>query len=206
MSAVAKARSQEWLLFLPAPLELMFAYIRLSQVLNWKITVVAHDDQEKQTYVSKFNLKPETVLNAVHIKTIIEIVQSHPTNSPCVVVAHEFSSLSKEIWRSIKPLGRFILNETSIEGSLDVLPFSRGASFLTARISDLACQDVQGARDLLKFTVSLFTDHQRLVITATIRAIGTLQIPYSNHAEGDVSAYNYQKSLVQVRMIRGSQQ
>ena len=205
--STAKARSQEWLLLLPAPLELMYAYIRLSQVLKWKITVVAHDDLEKQTYVSKFNLKPETVLNAVHVKTIIEIVQLHPTNSPCVVVAHEFSSLSKEVWRSIKPLGRFILNETSIEGSLDVLPFSRGASFLTARISDLACQDVQGARDLLKLTVSLFTEHhQRLVIMATSRDIGTIQITHSNHAEGDVIAYNYQQSLVQVRTIRGSQQ
>ena len=77
----------------------MFTYIRLSQVLNWKITVVAYDDQEKQTYVSKFkfNLKPETVLNAVHIETIIKIVQSHPTKLPYIIVAYEFSSLRRYI-------------------------------------------------------------------------------------------------------------
>lgn len=195
----AKVQSQEGLLLLPAPLELMYAYIRLSQVLNWKLTVVANDDQDKHTYTSKFNLRPENVICAAHVKTI-EMVQNS-TNSPAVVIAHELSGLSKEVWRSIKPLGRFILNEASIDGPLDVLPFGRGASFLTARVSDLACQDVKAARELLKLVVSLFTEHhQRLMIKSTSHDIGTLQID-DTHAEGAVVAYDYQKSLVQVRPI-----
>ncbi len=198
----AKVRRQEWVLLLPAPLELMAAYIRLSRVLDWKVTVIANDDQEKQIYISKFNLGPEIVFNAAHAKTIIEIVQRHPTNSPSVVIAHEFSSLSKDVWRSIKPLGRFVLSETSIEGPLDVLPFGRGASFLTARVSDLAGQDVETARELLKLTVSLFTEHhQRLIIHSSSHDIGALQIGDVNHADGAVVAYNYQKSLVQVESI-----
>lgn len=198
----AKVQSQEWLLLLPAPLELTFAYIRLSQVLNWKLTVIANDDQDKQICISKFGLSPETVLNAAHAKTILEVIQNHPGNSPSVVIAHEYSLLSKEVWRSIKPLGRFILNEASIEGSLDVLPFGRGASFFTTRVSDLAFQGVKAARELLKVALSLITEyHQRLIIDSTSHDIGMLQIEDTDHADGAVVTYNYQQSLVQVRTI-----
>ena len=195
----AKVRNQEWLLLLPAPQKIMDTYIRLSKVLNWKLTVIANDDQDKQKYTTKFNLSPETVLLAAHIKSIIGVVHGRPSGSPSVVVAHEFSPLSREVWRSIAPLGRFVLNETSIEGPLDVLPFGHGASFLTARVSDLACQDVKAARELLQLTVSLFTGHhQRLMINSTTQDIGTLQITNTDHTDGAIIAYNYQKSMIQV--------
>ena len=109
--------------------------------------------------------------------------------------------LSKEVWRSIKPLGRFILNEALIDGSLDVLPFGRGTSFAT-RVSDLAFQGVKSARELLKIVISLITEyHKRLIINSTSHDIGMLQIEDTNHADGAVVTYNYLQGLVQVRSV-----
>ena len=202
----AKTQGEESLLLLPAPQQVTAAYVRLSQALNWKLTVVANDEEEKQAYTSKFGLTSESVLAAADVKTILDLVQTPTASAPSVVVAHDFSTLSKEVWRSIKPLGRFVLNEASLEGSLDALPFSRGASFLTSRVSDLARQDLKAARELLRIIVSLVTEHQSELLTkATAHDIGALQIAEAIQADGAVVAYDYNKSSIQVEPQQGAQ-
>lgn len=193
---VAKIQHRERVLLLPAPMALMHAFIRLSQILDWEVTVVAKDEQERKVY--ELAMDSHAVLLTKNIRAIGDFVQSHA--APGIIIAHEFSALSKEVWRLITPSGRFILNEAPIDSPPEVLPFARGASFLTAHVPSLIKQDEKAARKLLRTTLSIFlTNQQQLTLTRKTYDIGDINLAEAQDNVESVVAYNYGKSSIQVR-------
>ncbi|RYP69053.1 hypothetical protein DL769_005371 [Monosporascus sp. CRB-8-3] len=71
-------------------------------------------------------------LDASDFGSIQNIVKQAGSNA--VIIADEFSSLSRSLWRSIPSGAKFILT-AGASGSPDATPFNRGASFSVASIS-----------------------------------------------------------------------
>jgi Polyketide synthase dehydratase len=195
----AGAKDGDRVLLLPGPLSVIRSIVHLSRVFHWAITVVFRNSEEKQMYINDLGLSAEAVLPAYDVKAICNLLQKGGSVSPNVVIAHDFSMLSKEAWRCIMPLGRFILNEASINNSPDLLPFSRGATFLATNVSNLVEQDKEAARNLLKLAASTFLTYQQyLTIDPAAQDVGEAKLPSVQDAENGLITYDYGKSLVQV--------
>jgi len=199
----ATIQSKQRVLLLPGPMALLRTLILLSQIFNWRVTVVARNLYEENMYVDELGMSAGNVLQAENIKGIIDFVQQPLPLSPSVVIAHDFSGLSKEVWRHITPLGRFVLNEAPFDSVLDPLPFTRGASFLPARATDLISENEEAGRALLKLSLSILLAHQlRLTVKPKIYDIGASNLQETFDSDAAVVKYDYERSLIQVRPVR----
>ncbi|KAL8832579.1 MAG: hypothetical protein Q9170_004823 [Blastenia crenularia] len=198
-AAVRTAKSEigEQILLLPGPTSIIQAFIRVAHVFNWKLTIVANNERESKMYQHGLGLDARAILLAQEQKSISDFVQG--SAAPKVVIAHDFSALSKEVWRLITPMGRFVLNEASIDSPLDAIPFTRGASFLTASVTALNKQDEKAGRGLLKLTLAIFSTHeQRLAANPTVYDVGDVEVTRVKDVQEAVVAYDYGKSSIQV--------
>lgn len=196
----AKAQQGERMLLLPGPKSFVRAFIRLSQIFKWELSVVATDQRESQVYQQELGMSAEAILFAHDQKAVSDFVQGDA--SPKTVIAHDFSRLSKEVWRLIAPMGRFVLNDAFIDSPPNALPFAKGASFLTASVTTLNKKDVKTARELLKLTLSIFLAHQqRLTATPTPYDVSDVEFAKIKDVDEAVVVYNYGESPVQVRLV-----
>jgi acyl transferase domain-containing protein len=83
---------------------------------------------------------------------------------PVTVIAHNFSSLSQEVWRYMPSMGRFILNESVIHDTPDALPFTRGASFTSTCLATVHKHDADGLCKLLRKSLELLESHPELLV------------------------------------------
>ena len=195
----AKAENKERILLFSGPAGFTHAFIRLGYIFNWEITVVASNERESQIYQHELGMSAGAILFAHDEKAISDFVQGNAP--PKVVIAHEFSTLSKEVWRLMAPTCRFILNDAPIDHPPDVLPFARGASFLTASITALNRQDEKAAHELLRLTLSILSANQhQLTAKPSMFDIGEVDLTEMKDVTEGVITYNYGTSTIQVRL------
>lgn len=187
----AKVQNQEHVLLLPAPLPVVWSTTMLSRVIGFKLTIVADTSATRGSLFSKFQLPSEAVI----LSQDVDALMQRKSDVPIVVVAHEFSALSQSIWRSMPPMGRFVLNDTTIHQAPDVLPLTRGASFITTNIETL----YKRARDLmfevLRLSLDLFKKNMdKLTRDVPLFDIGLVK----DDCDSGVVSLDYDHSVIKV--------
>ena len=189
--ASAKVQNQEHVLLLPAPLPVIWSTTMLSRFLGFKLTIIADTKAARESYLSTFQLPSEAVILSQDIDTLMQ----RGSDAPIVVVAHEFSALSQDIWRSMPPMGRFIFNDTTIRQAPDVLPLTRGASFFSTNTDILYKRARNLLSDVLRLSLDLFRKNMNsLTRDLPFFDIGLLK----NNADNGVVSFNYGQSLIKV--------
>lgn len=187
----AKVQNQEHVLLLPAPLPVIWSTTMLSRILGFKVTMVADTKAVRDSYLSTFQLPA----GAVILSQDVDPLMQRGTDAPTVVVAHEFSALSQDIWRSMPPMGRFVFNDTTISQAPDVLPLTRGASFLSTNIDTL----YKGARNLLLDVLRLSLDLFKKNMNELTRELPLYDIEsLKKDADSGVVSFNYGHSHIKV--------
>ena len=187
----AKVQIQEHVLLLPAPLPVIWSTIMLSRVIGFKVTITADTKANRDSYLSEFQLPSEAVI----LSQDVEALMQRGSDAPIVVFAHEFSALSQSIWRSMPPMGRFVLKDTTIRQAPDVLPLTRGASFFSTRIEILYKRARSLLFDVLGLSLDLFKKNiDKLARDVPLLDIGLLK----DDADNGVASFDYNHSLIKV--------
>ncbi|KAL8783332.1 MAG: hypothetical protein Q9213_004707 [Squamulea squamosa] len=161
----AKMHKEEHLILLPAPISAVAVTIALSRAFDFKVNLVVDSDEERIEYQARFQLPADATVLSVNINTSF-------SQNPIVVVAHDFSMFSQEVWRSIPPMGRFVLVDSAITETPDALPLARGASFsststdilykanrdMLGDILDLSLNTLRGNKDLLAQDITVIDE------------------------------------------------
>lgn len=157
----AKTDTADHLLVLPAPLIFTTAALMLSLQLNFHFTVFVETEVDRETLANQFPLSRGKIYlsEEARLTTIRELSRCSPT----VVVAHDFLSLSQDIWRSLPPMSRFVLVDNLVTKPLDPLPLTRGVSFQTSSTEILFRQDQKALGLLLKQTLKIIDEHEQLL-------------------------------------------
>ncbi|KAL9030784.1 MAG: hypothetical protein Q9196_001134 [Gyalolechia fulgens] len=175
----AKIRKHEHLLLLPAPAPIVDAVMFLSSVLGFTVTSVAASEKNKIERPSKLKLPDDTSLSEMST----------------VVLAHDFSTIGQEAWRSMPPLGRFVLLDTKISQAPDALPLTRGATFISTSTDVLYKQDQDTLGDVLRLSLHLMETHKNsVVVDAPVFDAGSLH----DAPDAGIMFLDYDKSRVKI--------
>lgn len=162
----AKLEKDDCVLSLPGPKTDVYMLARLARVLGWNITVVARSTVEKEQFISQIGLSPDQVLLLDEISTLLAFVrkqQEMSSSGSVTIIAHDFDSLSQEVWRDIPSSCRLLLsNKSSLEVVPDPLPFSRGASFVSSNMKSLHASP-KAISKLLKLSLDQLKTHPSLL-------------------------------------------
>ncbi|KAI2609240.1 hypothetical protein GGR54DRAFT_643554 [Hypoxylon sp. NC1633] len=204
----AKLGEGDVVVSLPGPKADMGALAILARALGWSLSAVARSNQERDQYLdSEVGLTYDQVLQSGEIGTILAYLHEQYKRSPTgtvTIVAHDFDSLSQEVWRHIPPSCRYLLlNQTPLEVVPDPLPFARGATFISNNMKSLHASP-KAISNLLVSTVDLVKAHPSLLAgsidlvdiedvrdTVPARTDGQIESP-------KVVRYQYGKSRIKV--------
>ena len=201
----ANVKEYEHVLLLPAPAPFIGAAVRLSRALGFTLKIVVDTQKEKEECLSSLGLSSDAVVLSSEVTGASIARASNKADEPNIVVAHEFSTFSREIWRSIPPMARFVLNDGTLNEALDVLPFTKGAAFFSTGIDTVYKRDPKVLGDVLKRALALLNDHKDLMIkNSTSYDIGLLNdlaavSQAATSPDNAVVTYNYGKSPIKVR-------
>jgi hypothetical protein len=149
--------SSDQILALPGPAPTLHALVWLGKAMQWDVSLLARSPEEQQEYISEFNIDNGSVLLADDIRTSVR-----EKDRRWVILAHDFSTLSQEVWRQLPARSVFVLNEALLDSAPDPLPFSRGASFMPTSVTTLhtaaASEVLQRALDLVQKYPGLAND------------------------------------------------
>ena len=193
---IAKVQPKEHVLLMPAPGPVLRTVLALSNVLGFRVTVVATSEREKAKLTTKHTLSSDTILSTTDISAVYDLLTSE-TDTPSVVVANDFSPICQEIWRLTPAFARFVLCETAIDAAPDVLPFNRGASFSSSSIKALYKRDPSALVQLMQRSINLIVSNSELVVknavTVDVSALKDTAVVSANLAgeDGVVLAYRY---------------
>ena len=201
----ANVKDHEHVLLLPAPAPFIGAAVRLSRALGFTLTIVVDTQKEKEECLSSLGLYSDAVVLSPEVTGASIVRSSLKADEPNIVVAHEFSTFSREIWRSIPPMARFVLNDGTLNEALDFMPFTKGAAFLSTGIDTVYKRDPKALGDVLRRTLTLLNDRKDLMIkNSTSYDIGLLNdlaavSQAATSLDNAVLTYNYGKSPIKVR-------
>lgn len=148
---------------LPGPKHIMEMMGRLARAAGWTLTIIVSSTDESEQYTSQLGYHQEQVLVGEDATDVAAIIRrQYVSSGPLTVVAHDFSPLSEETWRSLPPSCRFVLSETPIDVSPDSLPFMRGASFICTNSKTLRASS-QASSDLLRSSSQLVRRYPSLL-------------------------------------------
>lgn len=194
----ATVSSSDRILALPGPKSTLYALVRLGQAMGWKVSLVTRSTEEQQEFSREFNIDSGSVLLTDEIRT-----HMREKNCRWVILAHEFSPLSQELWRQLPARSVFVLNDTLLETALDPLPFSRGALFVPTSVATLQPAAASG---ILEHALHLVQKYPNLASNvACVHEIG--EFCQSNNVLREIPAtkigvatYRYRESLVRVSL------
>ncbi|KAI1771891.1 hypothetical protein F4818DRAFT_454399 [Hypoxylon cercidicola] len=214
----ANLKECDYVMSLPGPSSDVSTLVRLSRVLNWNISVVAHSALERERYISQDGLSPERVLLSGDISYLLAYARKQKEKSSSgtmTIIAHEFDSLSQELWRNIPESCRFLLsNQSSLESvPLDPLPFSRGASFVASNMKSLRgspraiSEFLKLSLDLLKTHSSMLVDHGSSGIKVVdIQDARDITTAPSGEQNEKTTVVRYRQGQSQIKVVEKSQQ
>ncbi|KAI1146399.1 hypothetical protein F4825DRAFT_456522 [Nemania diffusa] len=208
--ASAKLERGDVVISLPGPEQDITMLAKLSEVMGWRLSLVASSEEDRALYASWTGLGASRVIYAKDTNTMNTFVRSQRELSPSHAVnilAHEFDThLAQEVWRHIPPSCRFLLlSEKPLETALDPLPFSRSASFIPSSMKYLR-ESANATSSLLAMSMDLIEAHPSLLGGETHQCVdieNARQLPVKSHGRdmGDptmVVRYRSQTSKVLV--------
>ncbi|KAF3914512.1 hypothetical protein AA313_de0207920 [Arthrobotrys entomopaga] len=185
---IGKIQSNERVLLLPAPSDFVAALFEFKKVLGFQLTIVVKSEQEK----SQISLPSNEVLLSSDIKAIHSLLEASGSGKADVVISHDFSAFSQEVWRSMPPASRYVLNDVTIEESPDALPFSKGVSLLLSGVNNLFKRRPEALGDLLTRTMSFMKEHH-ILWKANVHDISSLN---------DMAAFSHKEQSTQNAVIK----
>lgn len=163
----AKLEKGDFVLSLPGPKADVRSLKILAKALGWNMSAVARSASEWDEYISQVGLTPEQIVLSGEMGILFAFIREQHEKSSSgtiTIIAHDFDSLSHEVWRHIPPSCRFLLlNKTSLNVVPDPLPFSRGATFVSSNMKSLHASPRANAK-LLKLTLDLLETHSSLLV------------------------------------------
>ncbi|KAJ5958028.1 polyketide synthase-nonribosomal peptide synthetase [Penicillium vulpinum] len=195
----ARIRNGDRILALPGPATTLHALVRVAKALQWDLRLVARSQSEQREYITKLNLDSDKILLSTDWKAISANLRSE--NGRSIIIAHDFSTLSQEVWRHVPSHALFILNEASLGSAPDALPFTRGASFVPTKINT---SDSVAASELLKQALNLLRDHTEVAgdIAAVhdISYAGQVNELVRDLPAGKIGVFHYRYNESQVKI------
>ncbi|KAF5962585.1 putative polyketide synthase [Fusarium bulbicola] len=148
----AGVQTNDHVLLLSAPIPFTRAVITLSKAWGFHLTLV-RTEGDSQDFGDIASLLVSDVEGIMALLRDTE-------HAPNAVVSHDFSPLSSEVWRHLPANARFLLNGSAVEGCLDSLPFSRGATFQTTSLNTIHKKQPARLGGLLREAVELVQQHK----------------------------------------------
>ncbi|KAJ5382343.1 polyketide synthase [Penicillium concentricum] len=126
------------LILLPAPYSFVQAAIRLQKSFGFQLTIFCADEEQWALISSAPGFSAELQLKVADVDQVREIFQTSSKQAASVsIVSHKWDTLSRDAWRSIPALGRFVFNGAVVDEALDFIPFQHSASFQSTGIETL---------------------------------------------------------------------
>lgn len=176
-------------LLLPTSSSMIQAFTTLSKFHGFKLTIVA--DERCDNSASPYQ---HSVLDRSDISQIRRLMSV--AGGPTAVIAHDFSSFSQEIWRSVQSGVYFIFNENTqkaLSTPPDVGPFNRGARFCVSAVASTFKTNPRALGQILR-QVRPMVKSVGLVSPCTLGALD------ASAEERSVLVYNYGKDMVKVEI------
>ena len=130
----AKVQPKEHVILLPASKHIVEVFIALATLLKFKLTIVSASEKATGELAIQDIILDSTTLVSANDHSAISATLEQGAS---VVIAHDYSSLTQEVWRHAPAFSRFVLNDATLDSAVDMLPFSRGASLTATGISSL---------------------------------------------------------------------
>ncbi|KAI0384272.1 putative polyketide synthase [Hypomontagnella monticulosa] len=198
-----KVEPGDSILALPGPKIVMKLLARLAAELKWRLVIAANPD-EKQLYESGYTSGSASIIDANDTDALMRYLHKADQNGSQTVLAHEFNTLSQEIWRGITASGRFLLlHGDDSPLAPDPLPFSRGASFTTANVkSRPSTRVLELALDLTKRYPLLLRDGSKGLEVVDISNISSSSMEMHSKSDNPDRIAKYSPGHSQVKILR----
>lgn len=191
-------------LVLPMPSAILGSITGLSRAFGFRITVVMNTEKEREECVSILQMPSESIYLAQEIDVIRTLVSGAANNGPKTVIADNFSPLSREIWRFMPAMGRFVLNDSVVDENPDAVPFRKGASLIPTGISALYKQSPSSIGEVLCAAIDILREHRGLLVhehevqdISALKVMRTISESFASLKNG-VVGYSYGESPVKV--------
>ena len=191
-------------LALPMPLAILGAIAGLSRAVGFRITVVVNTEEEREECVSKLQVPSGSIYLAQEIEAIRTLIAGPASNGPKTVIADNFSPLSREIWRFMPAMGRFVLNDSLVDENPDAVPFRKGASLIPTGIAALYKQSPSSTGEVLCAAINILREHRELLVhepevqdISALKDVRTISESFASPKNG-VVGYSYGESPVKV--------
>ncbi|KAI1101537.1 putative polyketide synthase [Jackrogersella minutella] len=198
-----KIERGSYVIALPGPLHFTVMSLLLTVSAGASGAVVVNSSEERQFYISQFGLGPEYVILADDLDTLFTTMSKEATSSNISIIAHDFSTLSQEVWRNIPALGKFLLiSQGSLQQTPDATPFTRGAMFVpinskVAHASTKSATALLGrSLDFVKMYPGLLNNSVSFVKPVDVGAVTANEL--GNETQTVVVSYNYNESKLKV--------
>lgn len=169
---------EDVVLSLPGPKYVMDMMGRLAKAAGWNLIVIVNSSEQREQHISQLGFHSEQILVGEDVTAVKAIIRrQYASSGAMTIVAHDFSLLSEEIWRSIPPACRFFLSETSIDIAPDFLPFARGASFICNNTKALRAS-AHSASDLLRSSSQLAKKYPTLLHSTAYTSIEIVDLEH----------------------------
>lgn len=200
VSDVGNAQAGEHVVLLPASQDFVRAVYELRQAIGFKLTIIVESEQQRSELANQWTLGPGEVFLSSDNTAVRTMFSS---GKPDLVIAQNFSAFSQESWRSMPPGSRFILNDSTVTGHLDALPFSNGVSFQLSGVETMYKRRRHLLGDLLQRTIALIKNYNIAWIPVVRDIESFTDLRASPQAQGSaqntVIQYNYGVSSLLVR-------
>lgn len=153
-----RVQAHDHVLLLPSPLPFVQSVAGLQVAFGFQLDILVASEEEREQVLSE-------IPSAAKVNILVSGARLHMKNGskPTLIIANDFSTSTQEAWRLIAPLGRFIIASGIVEDTPDVLPFSRGATFLPISVDTLYKKDQKRLGGLLNETLDLLRHYPDLV-------------------------------------------
>ncbi|KAF4991488.1 hypothetical protein FGRMN_7799 [Fusarium graminum] len=188
----ANVQPNEHILLLPAPTDFTRAVTALSKAWGFRLTTTSAERDAMNSGIDS--------LEASNLGNLVALLKDENL-APQVVVTHDFDGLASEVWRHLPANARFILNDTVLDGSLESLPFSRGATFQSTSLKAVQKQEPKQLGRILREAVEFVRQHN-IVEPAHLFGIDELNVSDKVTVKRDqnlVVKMDYETSVVKIR-------
>ncbi|MCJ1356960.1 MAG: hypothetical protein MMC33_006956 [Icmadophila ericetorum] len=203
-----KLAQGDCVLLLPGPKPIVSMMARLAKAAGWKLGIVVNSQKEREQYVSQVSFDPEQVLLSGNIETVLAFIHEKLKESYSgivTIIAHDFSPLSKEVWRCIPPFCRLLLSGATVEVAPDPLPFTRGATFISISLKALRASP-SSAAGLLKQSLQVLKTYPNLLSSSSYGSIKVVNVSDANdylrhperESEASIVRLGYGESQVKI--------
>lgn len=156
--------SSDRVLLLPGPSSVTAALVSLCKASNWPFKILAEGSELSVLLSARFGTSSNSFALVKDRRDVTRVMHDY---QPTVIVGHDFSPLTQEVWRNVVSSSRMVLNSPEITDDVDMSPLTRGASVLTANTAAFFALVSDDVKDVLKTAMKLYGTHGRELFSET---------------------------------------